>query len=411
MTRNKIGIRHNPIEIVIVALIFLVLCLNVTLGTFGALVFVILLTALSIIKRAYIHRLLLECWYVFLIPAYCILSLIWSSYPSATGYFALQYFLTIYAAVVIAYTVKFNSIMLSAFLGFGIYAILATLFGSTTNVGADGEIAFIGLAGSKNQSGEITLIAIIASVAAMLTLRSSWRLPLWGFGLIVLLASAYSMLLSKATSSMLFAAIGIPFLIVLMAFVGARATTRGMAVVAVAFFAGLIVLTSPFWVGEAVAAGLSLVGKDVTLTGRTVLWESARELISQRPLLGVGYAGFWRPENPDAQILWDAMKVKQGSPFNFHNTPLNLMVNTGIVGMVLFILPVVYCFFCNVVNYIFRPNVLVIFSLTILACTLPRAWLEVIGDAPFNVNTLIFFLALVYGPILRARKSPSTAML
>ena len=400
--------RKNTIEIVVVGLIFLVLSLNVVLGTLSAVAFLGLVGLLSVLNRFQLHKVILDSWFIFLLPAFCILSTLWSGYPTTTIYFAIQFLITIYAAVLIVHMVRFDHLVLGAFIGLAVYVLIAVPLGRFVPVGADGEIAFAGLAGSKNQSADITLLAILFILTAILTAKGKQRVPTWIFGLLALAAGLFSLALSKATSAIIFAIISVPMLIVLMVFARTKPAVRGISVLTVAFFALLLSLTAPFWLNEALTTALSLVQKDVTLTGRTILWESAGKLISERPLFGVGYAGFWRIENSDAQFLWDAMDVEQGAPFNFHNTPLDLMVNVGIVGMLLFFLPLIYCILKNIGNFIYRPNHLVILSLSVLVSTLPRAGLEVIGAAPLNVNTLVFFMALAYGPILAAKVSPST---
>lgn len=400
--------RKNMLEIAIVALIFLVLSLNLILGTLGALAFILLVALLSVLNKSQIHKVILESWFIFLLPAFCMLSTVWSAYPTATIYYAIQFLITIYAAVLIVHIVRFEHIILAVFLGLATYALLAIPFGRFVPVGADGEVAFAGLAGSKNQSADITLLAILSILSAILTMKGKQRVAVWVIGPPAIIAGLYSLALSKAMSAIVFSAIGVGALIVMMVFAQTKPTIRGVAVLTTAFFAGLLGLTAPFWLNEALSTALSLVQKDVTLTGRTILWESAGKLISERPLFGGGYAGFWRIENSDAQFLWDAMDVEQGAPFNFHNTPIDLMVNVGVVGMLLFFLPLTYCIIRNIGNFIYRPNTLVVLSLSIIVSTLPRAGLEVIGAAPLNVNTVFFFMALAYGPILAARVSPST---
>lgn len=406
---NQAIVRRSTLpDSVIVALVFLILSLNVVLGTLGAIAFVALVMLLSVLKRQYLHRVIVDSWYILALPIYCMLSTLWSAYPFDTFYYSTQYFITIYVSILIVYTIKFDIIIRSAFLGLGCYTILSVLFGNIAPVGNDGTIAFIGLADSKNQAGEITLLTFLFAIAAIFSRHGKWTFFAWGCGLIVLIASLYSMIFARAVSAMLFTFVGVVALMLMLVMSKAKAMTRGFTVFFIAFILVLILLTLPFWVNEAISGALALVGKDVTLTGRTVLWDAAGQLISERPIFGGGYAAFWRPENTDAQILWDAMNVKQGSPFNFHNTPLNLLVNLGVVGVLLFFVPVAFCVMKSISNYVDRPNSLVMVGLAIILCTLPRSGLEVVGEAPFNVATLAFFMALAYGPILSARRSPST---
>ena len=82
---------------------------------------------------------------------------------------------------------------------------------------------------------------------------------------------------------------------------------------------------------------LNLLGKDLTLTGRTEFWPKVLEAIRQRPLLGYGYKGFWQPwqgaSNPAAWITTRAGWVAPHS----HNGFLDLTIDLGLIGLLLFI--------------------------------------------------------------------------
>lgn len=68
---------------------------------------------------------------------------------------------------------------------------------------------------------------------------------------------------------------------------------------------------------------LAALGKDVTFTGRTVIWDGAiREVLSVNPLLGCGHDSFW---NGSAMV---------GSA---HNMILEILVQGGFLGVVVFV--------------------------------------------------------------------------
>jgi O-antigen ligase len=75
-------------------------------------------------------------------------------------------------------------------------------------------------------------------------------------------------------------------------------------------------------------AGVGVLGKDLTLTGRIPLWLLLIPLALQRPLLGYGYGAFWLGESgPSATVwalTWDAPHA--------HNGYLDLWLQTGLVG-------------------------------------------------------------------------------
>ncbi|KRE97105.1 hypothetical protein ASG89_30075 [Paenibacillus sp. Soil766] len=75
------------------------------------------------------------------------------------------------------------------------------------------------------------------------------------------------------------------------------------------------------------------IGKDVTLTGRTVLWSAIIEKISERPFFGYGYGGFWTGWDGESASVW--LQAGWMAP-HAHNGFLELMLDIGIIGLTLF---------------------------------------------------------------------------
>lgn len=77
-----------------------------------------------------------------------------------------------------------------------------------------------------------------------------------------------------------------------------------------------------------------LLGRDITLTGRTVLWEDLLVPISERPLLGYGWDGFWGGWGSPAQEIW---LQNTWFPPTAHNAPLEYLLNLGAIGLVMWL--------------------------------------------------------------------------
>jgi exopolysaccharide production protein ExoQ len=77
----------------------------------------------------------------------------------------------------------------------------------------------------------------------------------------------------------------------------------------------------------------SVVGRSTDLTGRTELWSLVISAILKRPLLGYGYSGFWDGASPEST---DIARRIGWAPAYSHNGYLELVLNLGIAGLLLF---------------------------------------------------------------------------
>ncbi|MFB3814975.1 MAG: O-antigen ligase family protein [Terriglobales bacterium] len=94
-----------------------------------------------------------------------------------------------------------------------------------------------------------------------------------------------------------------------------------------------VILASYAWITENIEVVLAALGKDPTLTGRTVLWTLAIEHVAEHPLFGWGYNAFWSGSGGSA-VRWSAGWLVPHA----HNGYLDLCLDLGIVGLCLFLL-------------------------------------------------------------------------
>ena len=80
---------------------------------------------------------------------------------------------------------------------------------------------------------------------------------------------------------------------------------------------------------------LTFMGRDVTLSGRTEIWKQAWRFILERPVLGWGYAAFWRGLEGHSFEVAAALRY---IVFHAHNGFLEIWLELGLPGLVLFTL-------------------------------------------------------------------------
>lgn len=94
-------------------------------------------------------------------------------------------------------------------------------------------------------------------------------------------------------------------------------------------------LTLSIWVNDNLAVLAGSVGKNITLTGRTSVWEFVWEMIQKQPWIGYGYGGFWNGLNGESAYVW---RASQWTPTHPHNGLLQLFLDLGLVGVVLYLI-------------------------------------------------------------------------
>jgi O-antigen ligase len=84
--------------------------------------------------------------------------------------------------------------------------------------------------------------------------------------------------------------------------------------------------------------GLQILGKDPTLTDRTLLWHSVLQ-VKINPVFGAGFEGFWLGDR--LKSLWD---IYWWQPTQAHNGYLETYLNLGLIGLGLMLLLIITTF-------------------------------------------------------------------
>jgi exopolysaccharide production protein ExoQ len=211
-----------------------------------------------------------------------------------------------------------------------IMAVLSLLYiflGPSGGVATDpeGGVGISGVFGHKQALGKS--MALAAMVFFILAASSrSYRWLLW-VGCAVALVLV---LLSESKGALVLLLIFVPLWPMYKAL-------RWRYTAAVPFLIALVLLGSGAMIlllinAESVLAAL---GKNTTLTGRTIVWSAVLDMIRERPWLGYGYGAFWRgSEGPSALI-----PLITGAEFsNAHNAILSVWLDLGLLGVSVFLL-------------------------------------------------------------------------
>jgi O-antigen ligase len=182
-----------------------------------------------------------------------------------------------------------------------------------------------GIYHTKNELGDMSALFVLSSVAIFLGEKRSIYLAipfLLGLGTLALTRSGTATIATVLVLS----------LTPTIAIYKWRAASLPSAIGLQLLVAVPIVAFIVFGHVDIFDAVLGSVGKDSTLTGRTVLWGFAIDGFKQSPWIGHGFKGWWDPSNPNVFFL---RYVIGQDLWYFHNVFLEMGVSFGIVGVLL----------------------------------------------------------------------------
>lgn len=139
-------------------------------------------------------------------------------------------------------------------------------------------------------------------------------------------------------------------------------------------------------------AFLSANDKDITLSGRTILWDSLWDFIQEKPWLGYGYESFFSGRSREASLLWQA---HDWSPVHSHNGYVHLAVNLGFVSLAIFSVGYFGCWFNSLYKYLISKNIKMLWIFLFLTYTIFFNFTEV-SFMSTNNNIWIMSLASIY---------------
>ena len=243
-------------------------------------------------------------------------SVIWSQAPDVTLVRAVALLGTSFFGIYFAVRYSLESQL--RLLGFGIgLVVLYNAYLAFTSPAAIGDGNFAGVYDHKNSLGKMMALATVTFVCLARERR--------GRGLAIAGACAsFVMLVVSGSATGLVVALTLVGVLPLLSLL--KGDIRLLGVLAIA---GLLVLGTGILLGsQFLAIAAPVLGRDITLTGRTELWPVLVTMIVQRPWLGYGYSAFWSHDESGLGISW--------RPTQAHNGFLEVALALGLIGLVIF---------------------------------------------------------------------------
>jgi len=139
---------------------------------------------------------------------------------------------------------------------------------------------------------------------------------------------------------------------------------------------------------------LAALGKDSTLTARTMLWEIAQREMHEHPWTGLGANGYWRPENGMANTITNViMGWDRYLNFSFHNSYFENGANYGYPGFIATGILAAWICLSSILNWLRNQSIVNSAFLVLALMLVTRTFSEIDLTAEFSGTAVMMFIA------------------
>jgi exopolysaccharide production protein ExoQ len=363
-------------------------------GSAGAYLFLALWILLALPYGRNCLGLLLETpRVIWALPLLALASTVWSQSRPDTLKFGLEFVATAGCAVLAASLLKPRALISALTCCLVITALLSVVFGKESVDPLTGSSAFVGVFESKNQLGFFTSLMLLAAVALLIDGRQPLTARL--MGMVALVLALPLLVLTRSGTAVVSAVLASIVLVANLVISRLSRFERARILGAGAIILLPIVILLLVAGDEVAAMLLDLMGKDATLTGRTLLWAHALQLIPQHPF-GYGYQAFWQQDTVEAESLWFEFHVLSRQGFHFHSTYLETTIELGYAGGAVLVATLLSVF-GGLIRWSWRTrSVAASFFTALMFCLLTRSFVEVDVLMQFQIGSFTLFVAAAY---------------
>ena len=249
--------------------------------------------------------------------------------------------------------------------------------------------------GSKNIFAIRMLICVLASLAVAFEAKEHILLRL--FALPVLVVALVFTLVADSATALVFAVAGILVMTGLWMFWQPVTRVRHLRSVVLLFIVALITIGVFAFLAipnnRIIDEFLGALGKDTTLTNRTIIWEAGIRAAQERPWFGLGFDGFWRDSTGAAQTLNELDSKPFGTKLSFHNSYIEVWVALGYVGLTSFIVAISWSYLTTIIGWFKSQGMASSFFLTISTIILTSTFTESYMLGTFDTLVFLFYTA------------------
>lgn len=263
------------------------------------------------------------------LAVWAVLSLVWTDSPERTREQAVLMALVMAAAVWLGTALTFRQQVLALFIGLqGLTLVSVAAALTLPSARFDSDDSWMGVFGNPNTLSPIAGIAVVAAVGLLTISTIEWLPAFVAACVIVDLLAVWKADSATGWIALAGGAIAAGAVIVVRRIVAAGVAIGRVRAVGLTVVAG-VVGTLP-WTMR-IASGV--VGKDRTLTGRTVIWDFVLDEMTGHWVAGYGFDSFW--DDPANAAALSLRRDFASTPDASHSTFFEVLVYLGVVGLIL----------------------------------------------------------------------------
>jgi exopolysaccharide production protein ExoQ len=347
----------------------------------------LLFLSLFVTYRDVTFPVALKCALLLVIPVLGTFSAGWSPEPVAAFRGGAMMVLHFFIMVTVASRLTRQEIVRAVFFAGVIAIAFAAPLINTFDKG--------GPYGSKNIFAIRMLICVLASLAVAFEAKEHILLRL--FALPVLVVALVFTLVADSATALVFAVAGILVMTGLWMFWQPVTRVRHLRSVVLLFIVALITIGVFAFLAipnnRIIDEFLGALGKDTTLTNRTIIWEAGIRAAQERPWFGLGFDGFWRDSTGAAQTLNELDSKPFGTKLSFHNSYIEVWVALGYVGLTSFIVAISWSYLTTIIGWFKSQGMASSFFLTISTIILTSTFTESYMLGTFDTLVFLFYTA------------------
>lgn len=347
----------------------------------------LLFLSLFVTYRDVTFPVALKCALLLVIPVLGTFSAGWSPEPVAAFRGGAMMVLHFFIMVTVASRLTRQEIVRAVFFAGVIAIAFAAPLINTFDKG--------GPYGSKNIFAIRMLICVLASLAVAFEAKEHILLRL--FAIPVLVVALVFTLVADSATALVFAVAGILVMTGLWMFWQPVTRVRHLRSVVLLFFVALVAIGVFAFLAvpnnRIIDEFLGALGKDTTLTNRTIIWEAGIRAAHEKPWFGLGFDGFWRDSTGAAQTLNELDSKPFGTKLSFHNSYIEVWVALGYVGLTSFIVAISWSYLTTIIGWFKSQGMASSFFLTISTIILTSTFTESYMLGTFDTLVFLFYTA------------------